>query len=621
MKRFGVMVACGVTLAMGASAAVGQTVDLKQGWDGPKVTRWYGGFQGSRLVPESWLRSLEQPDGTGKFLDPAYVASFRYLTDGASNLPVGFAIDNQDDTGFSVTKLRWKSGQGSRETWVGMTCSACHTTELRFGDKAMRVQGGPTLGDFQSFFREFNRALVRTRDDAGKFKRFGDGVLGVAASAADRQKLKGALQQLIVYQTQWAGLNKTDSVYGYGRLDAVGHILNKVAYVAKPTAPTPNPPDAPVSYPFLWNVSQQTRMQWSGFIANTPKTFPSGQTLDVGALGRNVGEVVGVFADVKAEAGLLGLRVHSSVEVSNLTAIEQQLMTLKPPAWPRDVMPVDLALAARGKQVFAQQNCASCHTPLARDDLTTRTRPGTSTPLEEMTPLFPATPGAHTIGTDPWMACNLVTRESVTGVMQNRRVAPLSADKFGARATNSELLSATVKYILLDKAPDLASSAIDIILGTHPPVQVNPPGSLAAVAPPPGPGADPYAQRLAACQKAGQTFPKVAEILAYKGRPLTGVWATGPFLHNGSVPTLYDLFLPPAQRPTQFWLGTRQFDAAKVGFVATPRPDNAFLFRVADAAGKPIPGNSNLGHDYNNAALSDADRWALVEYMKVIGEL
>ena len=32
--------------------------------------------------------------------------------------------------------------------------------------------------------------------------------------------------------------------------------------------------------------------------------------------------------------------------------------------------------------------------------------------------------------------------------------------------------------------------------------------------------------------------------MRYKARPLNGIWATAPFLHNGSVLTLYDLLLP-----------------------------------------------------------------------------
>src|SRR5207253_668099 len=47
-------------------------------------------------------------------------------------------------------------------------------------------------------------------------------------------------------------------------------------------------------------------------------------------------------------------------------------------------------------------------------------------------------------------------------------------------------------------------------------------------------------------------------IAAYKPRPLAGVWATAPFLHNGSVPTVYDLLSPVADRPKTFRVGSRE---------------------------------------------------------------
>ena len=105
-------------------------------------------------------------------------------------------------------------------------------------------------------------------------------------------------------------------------------------------------------------------------------------------------------------------------------------------------------------------------------------------------------------------------------------------------------------------------------------------------------------------------------ILGYKFRPLTGIWATAPYLHNGSVPTLYDLLLPPGDRPKSFYVGTREFDSVKVGFKTELSAENSFLFQAFDDQGKPIQGNLNSGHDYNNAGLSEADREALVEYMK-----
>jgi RoxA-like, cytochrome c-like len=68
---------------------------------------------------------------------------------------------------------------------------------------------------------------------------------------------------------------------------------------------------------------------------------------------------------------------------------------------------------------------------------------------------------------------------------------------------------------------------------------------------------------------AGRAIPKVRvlrNISEYEGRPLDGIWATAPYLHNGSVPTLDDLLKPADQRPKSFSVGTRVFDPVKVGF-------------------------------------------------------
>ena len=70
------------------------------------------------------------------------------------------------------------------------------------------------------------------------------------------------------------------------------------------------------------------------------------------------------------------------------------------------------------------------------------------------------------------------------------------------------------------------------------------------------------------------TAEPYASLLAYRARSLNGIWATAPYLHNGSVPTLYDLLLPKKRkgdpedgeyRPEKFQVGSRQFDPDKVG--------------------------------------------------------
>ena len=40
----------------------------------------------------------------------------------------------------------------------------------------------------------------------------------------------------------------------------------------------------------------------------------------------------------------------------------------------------------------------------------------------------------------------------------------------------------------------------------------------------------------------------------YKAAPRDGVWATGPFMHNASVPNLYEMLIPAAERTKKFWL-------------------------------------------------------------------
>ena len=103
----------------------------------------------------------------------------------------------------------------------------------------------------------------------------------------------------------------------------------------------------------------------------------------------------------------------------------------------------------------------------------------------------------------------------------------------------------------------------------------------------------------------------------YVARPLDGIWATAPYLHNGSVPTLDDLLKPENERPASFHLGHREYDPVKLGYVTelSKLPEDqrasAFLYNTQ------LPGNSNRGHGYGTG-LSRSDRKALLEYLKVM---
>ena len=64
-----------------------------------------------------------------------------------------------------------------------------------------------------------------------------------------------------------------------------------------------------------------------------------------------------------------------------------------------------------------------------------------------------------------------------------------------------------------------------------------------------------------------ETSPiELATVPHYRARPLDGVWATAPSLHNGSVPTLQDMLTPQDERPKKFCVGSRHFDPINIAF-------------------------------------------------------
>jgi hypothetical protein len=99
----------------------------------------------------------------------------------------------------------------------------------------------------------------------------------------------------------------------------------------------------------------------------------------------------------------------------------------------------------------------------------------------------------------------------------------------------------------------------------------------------------------------------------YANQPLDGIWARAPYLHNGSIPTLWDLLQPPEDRPQKFSRGYDVYDKEKVGFISNTPEAN----RTGSPYDTTIPGNGNGGHLYGTQ-LSDEEKRALVEYMKTL---
>lgn len=185
---------------------------------------------------------------------------------------------------------------------------------------------------------------------------------------------------------------------GCARLDAIGAILNQLTHAALDGADTPPasypPADTPVSFPYLWDTPHYDRVQWNGSVRNRR----------LGALGRNVGEVLGVFGGLEYRR-IFGNR--SLVDIQHLGELEELIATLQPPKWPKPLFPpIDRTPAVQAKGIAAfDKYCVSRHKHI----LAVMKRPFTAFMIS-----------AKKAGTYPAMAENFANRMSPTGRLEGR---------------------------------------------------------------------------------------------------------------------------------------------------------------------------------------------------------
>lgn len=519
-------------------------VYLDQGW-GPAETLWYyHADQGSVLMPYDTLVHLEQADSDKPLILPENLTRFRLLNqhrtpNNPDALPVGFARHGDK---------------------VGLTCAACHTSQINYRGTAMRIDGAPALADIISFFREVKASLAATLADEARLARFAASVPEGGTDDASREAARKSLSETLQWFESYEAANRSSTVEGFGRLDAIGRIINQVIRFTSDPKNSAEP-NAPTSFPLLWDAPRHDYVQWTGFSSNA----------EAGSLGRNSGEVVGVYGHVEVkhyETEQDAKRGYpSTVEANELVAMEETLRTLRSPQWPEEILPpIDRKLAARGESLY-QAHCQSCHASIDRDD-----------PKRKVVAMIT---GIDVVGTDDTSARNLVEAHAPTGVLEGA-ISP-KGEKYGAEASALALLG-------------------DLVTRT---LQARPDAALKATANAKLHGMEKTAKQGNHTRSTDQN--PTADLLSYKARPLNGIWASAPYLHNGSVPTLHDLLLPPSQRPTKFSVGRWEYDPKKVGYIS----DGEVPF-VLDTR---VKGNSNRGHEYGTT-LPDEDRWALVEYLK-----
>jgi hypothetical protein len=133
-------------------------------------------------------------------------------------------------------------------------------------------------------------------------------------------------------------------------------------------------------------------------------------------------------------------------------------------------------------------------------------------------------------------------------------------------------------------------------------------------------GRQKYARSWFAHAKEKDAQTTVVDPDGYVAPALDGIWASAPYLHNGSVPTLWHL-LNPTERPQVWRPLNEEFDAEKVGLTIKVEPKVPFT--ELDAAIRRSYfdtsrfGKSNAGHEYP-MELTDTQRRAVLEYLKTL---
>ncbi|MBV9998886.1 MAG: hypothetical protein JO015_07200 [Verrucomicrobia bacterium] len=468
---------------------------------------------------------------------------------------------NPDGLPIGVTKEVIREGRW-KGVHAGINCAACHNAELFYQGKRIRIDGDVGMHlDIQALFYEADDAMQATLRDPAKFDRLAARI-GTSSSDARgdlRKRFENDAERVHYYTSR---IMAPPHDWGPGRMDALNLIINRRTTIAPRIPENWFPPLAPVKPPFLWNAPQGTWTQWSG-IAQDP-------------IARNYGETQGVYLpmDLASKSPDEGL-FDSNARLRNLEKIEDLVCRLAPPKWPEELFgKIDVAKAAEGKKLFAN-HCAECHNayPYAW------TEPNKYGKRFLEVGIVPQT----YIGTDPMQF------EDFQPYVLTAQLAPYLPPPFQGRpVVPTKVFEPFVSRSLLETALKKLSLTPEEEVKLH--------------------GYREY------------PLPHPPE-RSYKAAPRDGIWAEPPYMHNGSVPNLYEMLVPAAQRTKKFYVG-RDFDPAKVG-VDTTGNSGKFLMDTT------LEGNSNAGHSFEEGPrgngvigplLTDEQRWALVEYLKSIPE-
>jgi hypothetical protein len=318
---------------------------LNQAWSQDDRDWYYHFSQGSIVVSYDIFLNLEVAGGQELFRSDTNSERYGLITQSPGSpyntdgLPIGISKT-------VISTPQWP-GEETGE-FAGLTCAACHETQLNYKGKHVRIDGGPAnTFDLQAYIQALNAAMRATLNDAAKFDRLA-ARLG-AASPDAKIKLRERFERQATLTYEYATRSAASFwPWGPARIDALTMINNRLTANLPGIPENTSTPVAPVKPPFLWNAPQGLWTQWAAIVQDP--------------LARNLGETMGVYMPINLRAQTPAEELFAAnAAIPELHRVESQLERLAPPSWPEDVFgKLDRDKAEAGKALFVEY-CAGCH--------------------------------------------------------------------------------------------------------------------------------------------------------------------------------------------------------------------------------------------------------------------
>jgi len=529
-------------------------------------SRYYRLSEGGELYPLDWILALET-ETTGQnglpqvrpFLDN--IERYGLLPDAKNEgnpfgLPVGVSVGRSKISGLLM---------------IGLNCTACHVGELHYQGRAMRMDGGPNMALVNVFITEMFDETKATVESPRRLRRFWSRVRDVRR---DRRAAEASGEaDTAPDETLWArvvGLVTDNRGLLRARLDVARNLPTLQLSVQIGTAEGYGRVDA-------FGMGRDELFGAIGANSlppDAPVSFPHTWGMEYtgwlqwgantnSVMERNIGQALGVGATFDPRT------YESTVSLENLHELEQFSYKLTAPAWPDFMPPIDTAKAARGEALF-RKYCVECHETFELDG-----------PMRIYQKF-----ALDDVGTDPATAINFERPV----LLPNGQVQPFPYAAL-------DLIKRIKQRAYQDAGFDQAK--IDEYEQRH--IRT-------------GPRWDPT---FRATLLDSEKWPDTRGRRIYRAKTLVGIWATAPFLHNGSVPTIFDLLKPAAERPMTFPVGQREYDPVKLGYQTDP---SKFAWAPNQAPYEfdtRIGGNWNTGHEWHfYPELTDDRRYEIIEFLK-----